>query len=122
MKRGISIFTLATMSLFLLFLVYDANTVYANSKASWYGPGFHGKLMANGKIYDMNRLTAAHKTLPLGTKIKVTNLENNKIINVEITDRGPYVNGRILDLSKKAAENLGFIHNGITRVKFEILP
>ena len=74
--------------------------------ASWYGPKFHGKLTANGEIYNQNELTAAHKTLPLPSAVRVTNLENNKSLNLRINDRGPFVNDRIIDLSSKAADLL----------------
>ena len=72
------------------------------SNASWYGPGFHGKLTASGARYNMNALTAAHKTLPFGSKVEVTNLKNNKSVIVNINDRGPFIKGRVIDLSKKA--------------------
>jgi rare lipoprotein A len=75
--------------------------------ASWYGPKFHGKITANGEVYDQYALTAAHRTLPLPSAVKVTNLENNKSIILRINDRGPYVNDRIIDLSSKAADILG---------------
>ena len=71
-----------------------------NGTASWYGPGFHGKKTASGEIYDQTKLTAAHKTLPLGTKARVTNLDNGSAVEVEINDRGPFVDGRIIDLSR----------------------
>ena len=70
--------------------------------ASWYGPGFHGKTTASGERFNMYALTAAHKTLPFGSKVKVTNLSNNKSTTVTINDRGPFVGGRVIDLSKKA--------------------
>lgn len=74
----------------------------ASGMASWYGPGFHGKTTASGESYNMHALTAAHKTLPFGSKVKVTNLKNNKSTTVTINDRGPFIRGRIIDLSKKA--------------------
>lgn len=92
-----------------------------NGTASWYGPGFHGKKTASGEIYDQNKLTAAHKTVPLGTKARVTNLENGSTVEVEINDRGPYVDGRIIDLSRAAAGVLGFVESGIAPVKVELL-
>ena len=90
-------------------------------QASWYGPGFHGKKTASGKIFDQSRLTAAHKTLPLGTKAKVTNLENGNTVEVEINDRGPYVGDRVIDLSHAAANALGFVESGLTLVRIEPL-
>jgi rare lipoprotein A len=90
-------------------------------QASWYGPGFHGKKTASGEIFDQSRLTAAHKTLPLGTKAKVTNLENGNSVEVEINDRGPYVGDRVIDLSRAAANALGFVESGLTLVRIEPL-
>lgn len=89
--------------------------------ASWYGPRFHGNLTANGEIYDQMALTAAHKSLPFGTILKVTNLRNGKSALIRINDRGPYVNGRDLDLSKGTAEALGMMHKGVIKVKVEKL-
>jgi rare lipoprotein A (peptidoglycan hydrolase) len=91
-------------------------------QASWYGPGFHGKKTASGEIFDQSKLTAAHKTLPLGTKAKVTNLENGNSVEVEINDRGPYVGQRVIDLSRAAANALGFVESGLTLVRIETLP
>ena len=90
--------------------------------ASWYGPGFHGKTTANGEIFDQNKISAAHRTLPMPSIVKVTNLENGKVLDkVRINDRGPFARNRIIDLSKKAAEKLGFIKNGVAKVRVEIL-
>lgn len=89
--------------------------------ASWYGQDFHGWLTANGEIYDMEALTAAHRTLPLGTVVRVTNVRNGKQVRVRINDRGPYVNGRILDLSHAAARELDMVGNGITPVQVEVV-
>ncbi|MFQ6605211.1 MAG: septal ring lytic transglycosylase RlpA family protein [Fidelibacterota bacterium] len=89
--------------------------------SSFYAEDFHGKLTANGEVYDMYGLTAAHKTLPLNTIVRVTNLENNKSITLRINDRGPYIPGRILDCSYGAAVKLGFVNQGTTRVKIEVL-
>jgi rare lipoprotein A len=88
-------------------------------KASWYGPKFHGKLTANGEIYDQMALTAAHKSLKFGTLLKVTNPKNGKSVIVRINDRGPYVGDRELDLSKGSAMKLGLIKRGVARVKIE---
>lgn len=88
-------------------------------KASWYGPKFHGKLTANGEIYDQMALTAAHKSLKFGTLLKVTNPRNGKSVILRINDRGPYIDNRELDLSKGAAIELGLIEKGVARVKVE---
>lgn len=89
--------------------------------ASFYGGSFHGKPTASGDIYSQNGLTAAHKTLPLGTIVKVTNEKNKRSIFVKINDRGPYVKGRIIDMSTKAAEILGFRNKGTAYVKVEVV-
>lgn len=89
--------------------------------ASWYGPGFHGKSTANGERYDQNDLTAAHKTLPLPSIVRVTNLENGRSVIVRVNDRGPYAHGRIIDMSKRGAEVLGFKNNGIANVRVQVL-
>lgn len=89
--------------------------------ASWYGPGFHGKKTASGEIFDETKLTAAHKTIPLGRKVKVTHLGNGKSVEVLINDRGPYVEGRMIDLSHAAAKALGMIDYGIAKVQVELL-
>ena len=88
-------------------------------KASWYGPKFHGKLTANGEIYNQMALTAAHKSLKFGTLLKVTNPKNGRSVIVRINDRGPYIEGRDLDLSKGAAIELGLLRKGVARVKIE---
>lgn len=89
--------------------------------ASWYGPDFHGKRTANGEIYDQHELTAAHRTLQMPSLVRVTNLENGKSIVVRINDRGPFKRGRVIDVSKRAAELLGFIGQGTARVRLEVL-
>lgn len=89
--------------------------------ASWYGPGFHGKLTANGEVYNQNELTAAHLTLPLGTHVMVTNLQTKQAIEVRINDRGPYVGGRLIDLSYAAARSIGVYGPGIAPVRVEVL-
>jgi rare lipoprotein A len=89
--------------------------------ASWYGADFNGRLTASGEVYDMYEYTAAHKTLPLGTVVKVTNLESGKSTEVRINDRGPYVEGRIIDLSRTAGRAIGIRETGITKVKLEIV-
>ncbi len=89
--------------------------------ASWYGPGFHNKQTANGETYDMNELTAAHRTLQMPSLVRVTNLENGRSLIVRVNDRGPYKRGRIIDLSKRAAELLGYKANGTAKVRIEVL-
>jgi len=87
--------------------------------ASWYGQPFHGRKTASGERYNMRKMTAAHKTLPFGAMVKVTDLETGRSIKVRITDRGPYAKGRIIDLSRKAAKKLGMYERGVTRVRIE---
>ena len=89
--------------------------------ASWYGPDFHNKRTANGEVYNMRAITAAHRTLPLPSIVRVTNLENGKSIIARVNDRGPYVKNRIIDLSQKGAELLGYRMQGTAKVKVEIL-
>lgn len=90
-------------------------------KASWYGPNFHGKKTANGETFDENKLTAAHRTLQLPSVARVTNLQNGKSVIVRVNDRGPFSKGRVLDVSKRAAEELGFKNQGTTTVRIEVL-
>lgn len=90
--------------------------------ASWYGPTFHGKATANGDVFDENALTAAHRTLPLPSMVRVTNIENNRSIILMVNDRGPFSKGRILDVSKRAADILGFRQKGTAKVRVEFLP
>ena len=89
--------------------------------ASWYGPGFHGNRTANGEIYDQYEMTAAHPTLPLGTRAMVTNLTNGRSVEVRINDRGPFVDGRAIDLSYAAARTLRMIGPGTARVRIDVL-
>lgn len=89
--------------------------------ASWYGPGFHGKMTANGEIFDENELTAAHRTLQMPSMIRATNLDNGRSIILRVNDRGPFSRGRILDVSKRGAELLGFKKAGTARIRVEVL-
>jgi rare lipoprotein A (peptidoglycan hydrolase) len=89
--------------------------------ASWYGPGFHGNPTASGELYNQYALTAAHPTLPFGTPVEVINLTNGKSVRVRITDRGPFVRGRAIDLSHRAAQRLGMVQAGISRVRIKPL-
>lgn len=90
--------------------------------ASWYGPNFHEKLTANGEIFDQNAVSAAHKTLPLPSVVRVTNLDNGRSLVVRVNDRGPFVNGRIIDLSRRAGQLLGIENTGTARVRVQIMP
>lgn len=90
-------------------------------KASYYSNKLHGRKMANGKPYHKGKLTAAHRTLPFGTKVKVTNLKTNKTVKVKITDRGPFVKGRVVDLSEAAARKLNYIDAGIAPVRVKVI-
>lgn len=89
--------------------------------ASWYGPGFHGRQTANGEIYDQYELTAAHPSLPLGTRAMVTNLSNGRAVEVRVNDRGPFVGGRVIDLSYAAADAIGMVGPGTAPVRVEVL-
>ncbi|MBF2022509.1 MAG: septal ring lytic transglycosylase RlpA family protein [Hydrococcus sp. C42_A2020_068] len=89
--------------------------------ASWYGPGFHGRQTANGERFNQNDLTAAHRSLPFGTKVRVTNMNNGRSVIVRINDRGPFVGGRAIDLSAAAARAIGLHRSGVGPVNLEIL-
>ena len=93
----------------------------ANGYASWYGPGFAGKRTANGEVFDPSQLTAAHKTLPFGTQVRVTNLNNGRSVVVRINDRGPFVRGRVIDLSRRAAQAIDMIGSGTAPVSLELV-
>ena len=95
--------------------------VFQTGQASWYGPDFHGKRTANGERYDMNKLTAAHKKLPFHTLVEVENIDNRKKVVVRINDRGPFIKGRIIDLSKKAARQIGMLKPGTAPVHLRII-
>ena len=112
---GIFIFLSINMSL-------SALTLYKNDvTASYYAEKFHGKRTSNGEIFNMNDLTCAHKSLPFNTILKVTNLSNGKTVQVRVNDRGPFVAGREIDLSKAAAKKLGMINSGTAKVKIQIV-
>lgn len=89
--------------------------------ASWYGTFHHGQATASGEPFDMTQLTAAHRTLPLGTRLRVTNLENGRVVGVRVNDRGPYVAGRVLDLSHGAARLLDMVERGVVPVRLEVV-
>ena len=100
----------------------SAKAKFVNSGvASYYGPGFHGRRTANGERFDMHAMTAAHRTLPFGTKLKVTNLSNGKSTIVRVNDRGPYAGNRVIDLSVAAAKQIGAIHSGVAKVSLEVV-
>ncbi|MGH9556135.1 MAG: septal ring lytic transglycosylase RlpA family protein [Terriglobales bacterium] len=91
-------------------------------KASWYGKRFHGRKTANGESYNMFEMTAAHRDLPMGTWVKVTNLRNGRSVVLRINDRGPFLDSRVIDTSYRAAEHLGFREQGIVRVRLDVVP
>ena len=99
--------------------LYEGNVFYG--EATFYAEKFHGKQTANGEIFDMYKISAAHKTLPFNTLLQVTNLENQKSVIVRVNDRGPYKKGRILDLSYRAAQEISMISSGVIRVKVKII-
>jgi rare lipoprotein A len=96
-------------------------TMMETGLASWYGPKFHGKLTASGEVFNQEKFTAAHRTLPWGSRVKVTNLANGKSVDVRINDRGPFGKGRIIDVSRAAARALDIVGRGITTVRVEWL-
>ena len=98
-----------------------ANKAIYSGKASWYGPGFHGRRTANGEVFNSNDLTAAHRSLPFGTKVRVTNMNNGRSVVVRINDRGPFSGGRIIDLSAGAARSINMINSGVAPVRVEVL-
>src|SRR5690349_19920588 len=89
--------------------------------ASWYGHPYHGRRASDGEIYDMEKMTGAHRTLPFNTWVRVENLENRRTADVRIIDRGPFVDGRVIDVSRAAARSLGFLGTGTARVRFEVI-
>lgn len=99
----------------------EVGQVIEDGVASWYGPNFHGKLTANGETYDMDGMTAAHRTLPFETVVRVENKENGKTVDVRINDRGPFAKDRIIDLSRAAAEEIDMKDNGTAKVEITLL-
>lgn len=101
---------------------YDLDkTHFQAGKASWYGPGFHGRKTASGERFNQHAMTAAHRTLPLGTKVRVTNIDTGKSAIVKINDRGPFVHGRVVDVSYGVAKRLGMVKSGTCNIKIEKL-
>jgi rare lipoprotein A len=102
--------------------VDHALSAWAQSgRVSWYGPGFHGRQTASGEIFDSGDLTMAHRSLPLGSEVRVTNLDNGRSVVLRVNDRGPYVDGRIADLSRAAAKRLDYLDDGVVRARIELL-
>lgn len=99
----------------------QSQTKQTRGTASWYGPGFHGRTSASGERYNQNALTAAHRTLPFGTKVRVTNLNNGRSVIVRINDRGPFIRGRVIDVSAAAARAIGMVSSGVAPVSLEVL-
>lgn len=112
-------FPLATSALHAQDTIAIVQTL--SGTASWYGGKFHGRTTANGETYNQNALTAAHKSLPFGTEVVVTNQNNGKTVVVRINDRGPFVGGRIIDLSHQAAAQIGMLGSGTARVTVEVI-
>ena len=108
------------VSLMLLIISVGANSCFRKGSesgmASYYADKYNGRKTSNGEIFKQHKLTAAHKTLPFGTKVKVTNLSNGQSVKVRINDRGPFIQGRIIDLSKKAAKKIDMVNTGVTKV------
>ncbi len=109
------------ITLFFVAFIFSAFAQVQTGKASFYADKFEGKPTASGEKYKHSKLTGAHKTLPFGTKVRVTNVANNESVEVIINDRGPYVEGRVIDLSKSAAEKLGYVNIGLADVKVEVI-
>ena len=104
------------------YLVENAKGFVQEGLASWYGSKFHGRKTSNQEVYDMHAMTAAHKTLPFNTRVRVLNLENQREITVRINDRGPFIKGRIIDVSYAAAKKLLLTKNGIAKVRIKVVP
>ena len=110
-----------SLTILLLLMVIVAYSQVQTGKASYYADRFEGHTTASGEKYKHNKLTAAHKSLPFGTVVRVTNVDNDQSVDVTINDRGPYVEGRVIDLSKSAAETIGMLIQGIAEVKIEVI-
>ena len=109
------------MNSLLLFTVLACAPVHQKGEASWYGPGFAGKKTASGVVFRPWKKSAAHPTLPMGTVLRVTRVDNNKSVRVIVNDRGPYAKGRIIDLSKRAARKLDMIDAGVATVEIRVI-
>ena len=120
--RAVPIIRVVKTLVFALLLALASRAFAAEEGlASWYGGKFHGRLTSSGEVFDTNQMTAAHRTLPFGTLVKVINQDNGKSTIVKINDRGPFVEGRIIDLSRAAADELGMVGEGVARVVLEIV-
>lgn len=119
-RCALSLFPLALLCASLLSCAAPVRKS-SHSVASWYGPGFHGKLTSSGERYDMHAMTCAHKELPFGTRLRVTNVENGHTVNVLVNDRGPFVRGRDIDLSYAAAKAIGLVGPGTGKVSYKVL-
>ncbi|WP_343691459.1 septal ring lytic transglycosylase RlpA family protein [Chitinophaga sp.] len=106
-------------SAILILLSSCSRKITESGKASYYADKFEGRKTASGSIFHQNKMTAAHRTLPFGTKVKVVNIANGRTVKVTITDRGPFAEGRVIDLSKKAAKKLGMISTGVAPVEIK---
>lgn len=120
-SKQLIVYGLWVMAYSSLWLVGCGRKITESGQASFYGAGdgYHGRKTANGEIFNRNKLTAAHKTIPFGTMVKVTNLSNGKTVKVRINDRGPFVKGRIIDLSAKAADKIDMRTKGVAEVKLK---
>ena len=119
MLKLINAFFIFVLTAFCITMNAQAETVFQQGKASYYGKAHHGKKTASGKRFNMHAMTAAHRSLPFGTQLKVTSKDTGKSVIVTINDRGPYAGGRILDLSQEAARQLGMIKQGVGVVTLE---
>ena len=120
-EKWFSSLALALATSMLLWTAAAASGYDRVGEASWYGERYQGRSTASGEPFDMNALTAAHKRLPFGTMVQVTNLANNRSLVVRINDRGPYARGRIIDVSRRGADLLGFEHQGTAKVRVRVL-
>ncbi|VXC53716.1 Endolytic peptidoglycan transglycosylase RlpA [Pseudomonas sp. 8AS] len=121
MRIAFALFTALLLSACASQDVVDPQGYRAEGQASWYGAKHHGRKTASGERFDQNALTAAHRQLPFGTRVKVTNLRNGKQVAVRINDRGPYSRGRLIDVSRAAAEQLDMLNSGTAAVRIEAL-
>ncbi len=113
--------SLVAVGLILGLMTNSGTGYYQTGVASWYGPNFQGNPTASGEVFDMNEMTAAHKSLPFNTRVRVVDLSSGKRVVVRINDRGPFIKDRIIDLSRRAAERLGIIDTGTARVGLKVL-
>ena len=112
---------LALLAMPMIALASPVAAAVETSTASWYGPGFHGRTTANGERYDQYGISAAHKTLPFGTRVRICNQWTTQCVDVRINDRGPYIAGRSFDLSYGAAQQIGMLQSGVVPITYEIL-